>query len=566
MQLHEVQQGTPEWHDLRRQHHTASEAPVMMAASSKMRRDELLAMKSLGIEKEISEWTRRFLFSKGHEAEASIRPHIESMIEEELYPATGTNMVDQVPLLASFDGITLAEDLVFEHKYWNEDLATSVNDGEIPDEYQWQLDQQLLISGADKALFVVSDGTPQKMAYTWYLPDPDRFARLLKGWHQFDIDVAAYEHIVDDPKPEATAIMELPPLEVRITGGVQSSNMVIYEEQALGFINNIKTDLETDQDFADAEQTVKFCDNAEKQLELVKEQALNQTIEISQLFSSIDRIKGQLRGKRLMLEKLVKSQKEAVKKGIITEARSALAEYLQNLNAGLGGNYVLVQADFVGAAKNKRTLASLRGAVNDALAHAKIEASEIAEVIRKNLTSLEEFGNGHHFLFNDMRDIIQSDPLLFASVVKQRVVDYQKAEEDRLEREKEQAEHEAREKIRLEEEQKAREKAKVERKTTEELSRQEAPEFEPVDDTPSPPQEKREPTTIDSDTTPCHVGMEAQPEIVDAKAEVLGAIKRTFMTMGGFSEDEARKIVKMINRGQIPHVSIDFENRSREVA
>ncbi|CFQ49015.1 hypothetical protein [Yersinia similis] len=83
MQIINVQQGTPEWHALRSRHFTASEAPVMMAASSKMRRDELLNMKATGSEREISDWVQTNLFDKGHAQEATARVIVESIIGTE---------------------------------------------------------------------------------------------------------------------------------------------------------------------------------------------------------------------------------------------------------------------------------------------------------------------------------------------------------------------------------------------------------------------------------------------------------------------------------------------------
>lgn len=64
MRILKLQQGTPEWHAARAKHFTASEAPVMMAASSKMKRNELLEMKALGTEKEISDYVQKFCLTK----------------------------------------------------------------------------------------------------------------------------------------------------------------------------------------------------------------------------------------------------------------------------------------------------------------------------------------------------------------------------------------------------------------------------------------------------------------------------------------------------------------------
>ncbi|MCW8965258.1 MAG: YqaJ viral recombinase family protein, partial [Candidatus Pacearchaeota archaeon] len=164
-------QGTTEWHRVRLQHGTASEAPAMMGCSKYMTRSQLLDLKKTGIAEEIDAHTQR-LFDKGHAAEASIRQVVEKLIGADLYPVTGTETIDGTRLLASFDGITMLEDIVFEHKLWNKKLAADVVTESLDPHYYWQLEQQLLVSGAKKAIFVVSDGTEENMVFMWYEPQP----------------------------------------------------------------------------------------------------------------------------------------------------------------------------------------------------------------------------------------------------------------------------------------------------------------------------------------------------------------------------------------------------------
>ncbi|MCP5345143.1 MAG: YqaJ viral recombinase family protein, partial [Pseudomonadales bacterium] len=101
MNLLNVLQGSEQWHEVRGKCFTASEAPAMMGASKYMTRDQLLHQKATGERPEISPG-QQALFDRGHAAEASIRPVIEEIVGEELYPVTGT---DGGKLLASFDGI-----------------------------------------------------------------------------------------------------------------------------------------------------------------------------------------------------------------------------------------------------------------------------------------------------------------------------------------------------------------------------------------------------------------------------------------------------------------------------
>src|SRR5690625_996482 len=251
MITHNVIQGSAEWLELRAKHLTASEAPVMMGASSKVRRNELLDMMSTGTEKEISDWVQRNLFDKGHQYEAMARPIVERIIGEELYPTTGTDDIGW--LLASFDGITMLGDTIYEHKMWNEALAQAVRDKVLPAEYYWQLEQQLLVSGAGRVIFVVSDGTEENFEWMEYRPVEGRAKQLVAGWRQFEEDLANYEAVEQKPDAVGRTPENLPALRIEVSGEVTASNLAEYREHALSVIKSINRDLVTDQDFADAE-------------------------------------------------------------------------------------------------------------------------------------------------------------------------------------------------------------------------------------------------------------------------------------------------------------------------
>ena len=196
-------QGSDEWKQTRLEHFTASEAPAMMNASKYQKRSELLHMKKTGISKPVSDFTQR-LFDQGHEAEAMARPIAENIIGDELFSGTGVEEIDGLPLLASFDGITMDSETIWEHKLWNESLAKNIDENKIEPHYLWQIAQQLLVSGANRCLFMTSDGTEEGMAHTWidstylnmYLGKEWK-TKLMKGWHQFNVDLSVYEPPVE---------------------------------------------------------------------------------------------------------------------------------------------------------------------------------------------------------------------------------------------------------------------------------------------------------------------------------------------------------------------------------
>lgn len=435
MKILNVTQGGPEWLAARTKYLCASDAPAMMGASKYATRTEFLRMKATGDAPEIDAFTQE-RFDRGHEAEAKARPIVEEMLGEELYPVTASDNAGR--LLASFDGITMAGEVGFEHKLWNEDLAAAIRTGKVPDSHYWQLEQQILIGGLERIIFVCSDGTKEKFVHTEYRAVPGRAAQLLAAWEQFEKDVVAYQHVDVLPPPAGREIKELPAISVELIGSVQSSNLVAYKTQALAFIQSINTDLQTDQDFADADKSIKFCSEAEAKLEAVKTQALAKTASIDELFRTLDHLREAMRSKRLELNKLVTTRKENIRAEILREGQAAITQHIADLNKRLSGLYLgTVPTDFAGAMRGKKTVASLRDAISTELAKAKIAANEIADRIGINLNVLREKAAEHQFLFADITQIVLKANDDFAALVAFRIGDHRQKEEARLTAERE---------------------------------------------------------------------------------------------------------------------------------
>ena len=425
MKIHTVAQGSAEWLALRAQYRTASEAPAMMGASKYQTRTDLLAAKKTGITPDVTP-SQQFIFDKGHATEALARPLAEALIGEELYPIVAT----EGNLLASMDGATMLGETLFEHKLWNESVVAQVKAGDLAPHYYWQLEQQLLVSGAERVIFVCSDGTPENFVHMEYRPVAGRAAQLIEGWKQFEADLANFE-MADAPSiVVGKAPDELPALRIELTGMVTASNLKVFEDSALAVIDSVKTTLSTDQDFADAKKAVKWCGDVEEAVSVAKKQALSQTQSIDELFSSLDRISAHARETRLKVDKLVKAQELLVKTTIKQKAELALAEHIAGINRTLGQVALPnVHVDFAGAMKNKRTIASLQDAVDTELARAKIDASQAADGIRLNLTSLAELAVDHAFLFSDVQQLVTKANDDLVTLIKFRISEHQKAEQ-----------------------------------------------------------------------------------------------------------------------------------------
>lgn len=453
---HELVQGSPEWHAFRGKYEGASEAAAALGLSKKVTRNELLRAKSTGIAREFSDFVQTRILDRGHEVEAAARPHVEGKLGRGLFPVT----CSRGNLSASCDGRTAADDVTWEHKQWNEDLAASVAAWILPEEHWPQCQQNLLVTGAEKLIFTVSDGTPDRMVSMEVYPDHEKFAQIIAGWAQFEKDLAEYQHVEDAPAPVGRAPDQLPALRIELVGQVTDSNLHNFHGHALAVLGNIKTDLQTDEDFANAEKTVKWCSGVEEQLAAAKQHALSQTESIDNLFRTIDSISEETRQVRLKLDRLVKVRKEAIRGELVQAARENFSEHVAALQAEIKGVQILGLVDipdFGSAIKGLKTVSSLRNAVDTALSQGKMKADEVAKDIRTKLAWCRENAEGYGALFHDIQQLVRHEMVAFQAIITNRVEEHKRAEAARLEAE--------RERIRAEEEDKARERVEAQAKT-----------------------------------------------------------------------------------------------------
>jgi putative phage-type endonuclease len=462
-----VTQGSEEWHDIRSKRFTASEAPAMMGASKYMKREDLLHQKATGHVPNVSS-SQQAIFNRGHEAEALARPIAEKIAGEELYPCTCDD--DDGWLLASMDGLDMFETLGFEHKLLNTELREATAET-LDDHYKYQMDHQMLVTGVEKILFMASDGTEENCVWFWYERDEKRIADVIEGWKIFEQDLANYQPAEAVVQLEGKTPENLPALDVRITVGVTASNLPAYKEHALAVFEGINTDLNTDQDFADAEKTVKWCKSVEDKLELTKEQALSQTADIEELMRTIDDLKDTARKTRLNLNRQVESRKKEIRENIAVLARSEFEDYVNAVNAKLSPcRLPSINCDIAGAMKGKRTIDTLRSAANDEVMRAKIEASRLANTIEANLNLLADVTEGYDFLFADKQELCLKDSEALAAIAKQRIADHKAEEERKAEAERERIRAEERERA----EREAREAAQREAREVAEREKQAA--------------------------------------------------------------------------------------------
>ena len=433
---HNVHQGSPEWHLLRANHHTASEAPSALGVGRYTSRSSLVKQKATGIPEE-HDAAALARFARGHAAEANARYIAESILGEELSPVTMTAEAEGLALLASLDGQTFDGSVIWETKLWNEELAEHVRSGSLPGHYTVQMDQQLAVSGAARCLFTCSDGTPERTVHCWYETSSEKLDRLIVGWKMFSAEVKTYTPPDASAAPEGRAPNSLPALRLEVSGAVTSSNLEEWRGFAMATIAGINRTLRTDADFANAEKTVKWCAEAEARLKAAKEAAIAQTESIERAFRVIDDVSTELRRARLDLDKLVKAEKDARKSSKVMDARTAFHEHVQRLQSDCKGVALSVQMpDFAGAIKGLSSLNSIDERLTATLIEWKSLANTQAGRVVNNLRALDSLPQ-YAFLFADRQDLAHKDSEALELLIHKRVTDHQAAEVVRLEAERE---------------------------------------------------------------------------------------------------------------------------------
>jgi len=451
MQTHELAQGSPEWHAHRAAHFNASDAPAMLGCCPFQTRTQLLHRLFTGVTPEVDAATQR-RFDDGHRFERLCRPLAAKIIGESLYPVTGS----EGRLSASFDGLTMDESTAFEHKGLNKDLAALIVGDfaavHLPKHYRVQMEQQLMVSGAQRVLFMASQWDGADLVdsrHCWYESDVRLRAEIMAGWAQLAEDLAAY--VPPAPvalAPVANPVEALPSVTVTVTGEITlRENFAAFEVALTDFLEHrLIRKPTTDQDFADLDLQIKAMKGAESALINAEGQMLAQILSIDNAIRRKDTLLKLVRDNRLLAEKLLTSEKERRRGEIVAGGIAALRDHIAALNTRLGKPFMpQVPADFGGVIKGKRNLEAMEDAVASELARAKIAANEIADRIQVNMTAIAEAGQPG--LFADIAALVLKAPEDCAAQIAHRLAAEQKRMEDQ--RAKIQAEEEAKARARV---------------------------------------------------------------------------------------------------------------------
>lgn len=483
MKTHRLIQGSPEWHTHRALHFNASDAPAMMGCSSYKSRTALIREIATGMTVEVDEATQR-RFDDGHRFEALARPLAEEMVGKELYPVTGSNG----RYSASFDGLSMRHDTGFEHKTLNKALREAMHAGctgaDLPLQYRVQMEQQAMVSGCERILFMASewtgDGQLIEERHCWYEPDAELRAQIIAGWEQLEKDVAAYAPPAASLQVVPTSVAALPAVVVQVTGSIAvTDNFDEFEIATKAFVETkLIRNPKADQDFADLEAQIKMMKAAEDALDASESQMLAQVEAVYSRKQRKDMLHAFIRENRLLSEKLVKSEKDRLKTVLVTGAQQDLDAHVAALNQRLGANWLpRIAGGFAETIKGLKSLDSMRDKVAVALTNAKHDANQLADRLEANRKHLVQDDGDWIALFADFATVGTKAAEDFQALAALRIGNHKQAEKARLEQERERIRAEEAARLEREAAAKAQQEAEQERLRIQQQAQQDQAEI-----------------------------------------------------------------------------------------
>lgn len=429
MNIIKVEQGSDAWKAHRAKYFNASDAPSMMGVSKYKTRDQLLRERATGIVEEPDERTQA-LFDEGHHFEALARPEAEKIVDDDLQPLTAT--LDSYS--SSFDGITFDEQTLWEHKRINDALRACDSAADLPIMYRVQMEQQLMIAGGKRCLFMATMWNEKnentEMMWFWYHPDLELRAKILAGWEQFESDVKNWKPTTAPEVITPELVTALPVPAVIAEGRLINSNIADIAPKFDRYLDGVKTDLETDQDFADAEENGKSCRTTAKKLKALQSAVVDQMSTVSEVIEQLKTYETRFNKMGLTLEKQVKAEKDRIKEQAITDAVGDYHAHVQQLESQLPVSLGFDTPSFADAIKGVRLVSSMKSRINDALAEGKATANMRAKEYVVKLGHITPAIEGHEHLFN-LQSLVGKD-LDFIKLHIKSVIAEEKARQDKV--------------------------------------------------------------------------------------------------------------------------------------
>jgi len=223
-------------------------------------------------------------------------------------------------------------------------------------------------------------------------------------------------------------------LQINLTGKVTDTNFDEWKGALIEQIKGSKRELETDDDFALAEQDVKSLKAGEKALKAAKQSALDQAAEIQKLFDAIDEVSEEARQARLSLERQIKRRKEEIRDEIVDSGMATIENYLADqseLFQSVNRDEFMTRDQLEDFTKGKRSYKSMQKAIDQVVTEIQDKIDIKVSTIAGNDKTLGKVAPAHASLFQDKNTLLDMAPDSLAETINDRIAFFEE-EQTRL--------------------------------------------------------------------------------------------------------------------------------------
>lgn len=190
MKIINLQQGSPEWEEFRKNKIGASDCPAIMGKNPFKSAFRLWEEKC-GKKVFVTDAMRR-----GTELESKARGIYAEQLGAELTPVVGQHDEHEW-MIASLDGVSENMTTVIEIKCPNEEVFKKIEEGKIPEYYIWQIQHQLAVTEGLHVTLVAFNGT--RIVCHSIARDEEMIKKLIAEEQKFYMRMMN----LDPPEPEA---------------------------------------------------------------------------------------------------------------------------------------------------------------------------------------------------------------------------------------------------------------------------------------------------------------------------------------------------------------------------
>jgi len=182
MEVINLEQGSQEWHDFRKTKIGASELAYLYNANPFCKASDQMKF-LIGLKLGFNEIFYNSAMKAGHDNEKFIIEHVEKEYNIVTQPLVGY----KENLVASYDGITFDNDIVVEVKFSKHTYEYIKKNNDAPEHYYLQVQQQLLVSGAEKAIFAAMHSDTREVAMCEIYPHSEVHSEIMAKVEEFYI-------------------------------------------------------------------------------------------------------------------------------------------------------------------------------------------------------------------------------------------------------------------------------------------------------------------------------------------------------------------------------------------